>query len=454
MTGPPVDPLADYHPNWKQQSQSGDPLAGYHPDWKQGAPPGNDIHAQYRSGALQKRMSDANARDAANLADAQADDVTAPAVFGGTLANAIKYVPGAEAFTAGVHSLINRQPYRKSLEDVQTAEGMIPKGLRVPLNLAGGVAAQMAVPGSPTVAAGRFGVAQGLLQSNPDATVANRVNDAGKDALLNMATSKAVQGLTTGVRALASKAPEAVQGDLKDITSAASNQNYPVSRQAGNLATVPAVAQQKLANALNDPQIKPLVDRLRNSPLPNFQNATDSDLAHEAYTMLTEHHEAIANKIAQKGEYNPLLALDAKEIEFAKGKLRDALNDVTGGQFEKAVTEHQANASAKTAFDEAYNATPKIANNRLIGAKKLQQQTSGGLQDKLAAMSQGQAQGAQQGILAGLKESLNPTLNPLTGFGVGAQLNRIQPALDAADRQAGLSDIPDFLRRLGVAARP
>ncbi len=111
----------------------------------------------------------------------------------GGIASLVKDIPGAEAAQAGVRSLVRGQPYRTALEDIQGAEESAPASVSLFNRAAGGSIAALATPGAPALQAARFGILSGLGQSNPDATVKNRLDDAAVRGAIGAATAGLVQ---------------------------------------------------------------------------------------------------------------------------------------------------------------------------------------------------------------------------------------------------------------------
>src|SRR5215471_13157031 len=116
MTGPQVDPLADYSPDWRQTGQ--DPLAGYHPGWKGGTPPDpTGIHAKFKSGQLQKEQDAAIARDEAAAAPSLGEKAAGAIMsLGGAKGSAL------EALQAHARALVRGIPYPQALQEIQDAK--------------------------------------------------------------------------------------------------------------------------------------------------------------------------------------------------------------------------------------------------------------------------------------------------------------------------------------------
>lgn len=98
--------------------------------------------------------------------------------FGGNVANLVRDVPGGEAFTAGVHSVLSRQPYAQSFKDVRSAEDATPGLVRWPSRIAGGAASVAALPGGAVLKGARYGILDALGQADPEADVKERLHDA------------------------------------------------------------------------------------------------------------------------------------------------------------------------------------------------------------------------------------------------------------------------------------
>lgn len=137
---------------------------------------GNDIHAEYASGRLAKRMQRENTND---KEAADAEQITPMEAAGGTLVNLIRDVPGGEAFTTGAHALLHLQSYPKSFQAVRGAEESIPAAVRIPARLTGAAATYRLLPGSNMAKGAISGALSGFTDADPEADRSQEVVERG-----------------------------------------------------------------------------------------------------------------------------------------------------------------------------------------------------------------------------------------------------------------------------------
>lgn len=112
----------------------------------------------------------------------------------------VKHLPdGANGIANGIASVMGSPAYRTSRDEIRGAEDAAPKILTIPARIAGGALAAATIPGGPALQGARFGILQGLAQSDPDVGLKDRLHDA--------AVGGAVGGATGGIANNASRIP-------------------------------------------------------------------------------------------------------------------------------------------------------------------------------------------------------------------------------------------------------
>ena len=209
---------------------------------------------------------------------------------------------------AGVRSLVQRQPYRDALSDIQTAEKSVPGAIRVPTQLAGGALAAMALPGSAAMQGARYGILSALGSSNPDASLSDRLHGAVKEGVIGGIAGKAGDMLLTGARAAAAPAADEASVAMRNARRATDTQNY------GQVGQEQAAASQQLGPsavtaALGHPGATAVTDLVRQSP--KFAQADELSVARKVYQVLGKQERALNAKM-NGPDYQPdmELALD------------------------------------------------------------------------------------------------------------------------------------------------
>lgn len=130
-------------------------------------PAPHDIHSEYASGRLGRKLARENQNDA-EMADAESQPTYAQKALGG-IASLAKDIPGAEAAQAGMRAMLRRQPYREALSDIRSAEDAAPTAVRTFNRIAGAAPAYMLVPGSNMTKGAIIGALQGFTDADPEA---------------------------------------------------------------------------------------------------------------------------------------------------------------------------------------------------------------------------------------------------------------------------------------------
>lgn len=148
------------------------------------ADPNAQLHADYESGALQRRTARLNQND---VEEADAVPVSIPEAFArsyaATGASFLKDIPGAEAAQAGARSVVRGQSYEDALKDIRGNEDIMPAGTRIPARLAGAAisvgAAAPFIPAGALASGAIVGGAHGLAEADPVSPIQRAYDTAG-----------------------------------------------------------------------------------------------------------------------------------------------------------------------------------------------------------------------------------------------------------------------------------
>lgn len=178
------DPVADYLAAVKPTSAASNPVDDYLSSLKGAKPAGHDYHAEFASGALDKRMQGANARDAASLAE---DPTEHDPGVAGSIADATQGMPGVGALQSAARSGVSKIPvvgrkiigkpesYREAYQNIKGATDKVPMSAKIIGRMATGAPAMAALPGSGMLSGAVFGGADQALDANPDKGLGSRV---------------------------------------------------------------------------------------------------------------------------------------------------------------------------------------------------------------------------------------------------------------------------------------
>lgn len=375
-----------------------------------------------------------------------ADPSYAQQALGG-IASLAHNIPGAEAVQAGVRSVARGQPYTEALSDIRGAENSANPWVRRYNNLAGGTVAALATPGKTAFQQGAaYGGAEGLLSADPQSAKARVVN-AAKDAAITGVGGKLLGELApNAARVIAAKTlgktALARTGAMETADAAA----YGKAASEGVGTTDPAVTA-----TLNHPTVKPYAAEIRNSPV--FQGADDATVLREAYKLMTEKQQTLAQRVINSSDYKAGSQLEKTEIQQGKRQLLDAADNVMPS-FRPAVYGHATAKGELDAFRQASDATNRIVRGANVAGRKLAQNSPEAFNASIVKMKQDEAKAALEGVLGRLKGRTGMNANPLKLFGVPKSVsgvNKMAPYINALDQQAG--NTGGTLRRaLGVSA--
>lgn len=196
---PVQDPVADYLK--AKQAAATDPVSDYLASKGQ-----HDYHAEYASGALAKRMTGANARDAANVADEGASQPGYLERAATHVLNTAQGAPGVEAFEAGAGALgskLTKAPmtYRQSLSSLRGSTANIGGKTSFAEHMAGALPVMAMLPANPAVSGAIVGGADQALSANPDESLAMRGAKTAGGAAVGAIAGKALDKGVTLARA-------------------------------------------------------------------------------------------------------------------------------------------------------------------------------------------------------------------------------------------------------------
>lgn len=155
---------------------------------EQQGPPKHDFHAEYRSGALAKRMGRENANDQETAA--AADGETQPGIAG-SLADATQAIPGVGAVQAGARALVRGQSYRDAYNDIKGQTDKVPASAKIVGRVAAGIPAMAAIPGGGMLSGAIYGGADQALDANPDKGIGGRAASGAAGAVAGGLLGKA-----------------------------------------------------------------------------------------------------------------------------------------------------------------------------------------------------------------------------------------------------------------------
>lgn len=361
----------------------------------------------------------------------------------GGVASLARNIPGAEAAQAGVRALVRGQPYTEALSDIRGAENSANPWVRRYNSLAGGAVAAAAAPtgtftnplgtgGSIALQGARYGAAEGLLSADP-MSGQDRLIHAGKDAAVTAAAGKllgefapnvfrALRARTLGTTALG----KATQMEAADALA------YGKAAAEGVGLTHPQVTA-----ALSHPTVAPYANEIRTSPI--FKGADDATILREAYKLMTEKQQTLAQRVINSSDYKAGSALEKAEISQGKRQLLDAADNIMPS-LRPAVYGHATAKGELDAFRTAADATGRITRGASVAGRKLGQNSPEAFEKSIHLMSEQEAKSGLEGALGQLKNKVALSVNPLKGFGIpkaASSVNRMAPYLEALDQQAG-----------------
>lgn len=417
---------------------------------KLGAPPSaapaHNVHAEYRSGQLARRMAAENGQDEAESGGNAASRAL------GTVAAFLR-VPGMEAVQAGASALANNIPYTQARNEIRDAESSAPAYTRIPAEIAGGVLATSVLPASlsPAMQGAVYGAASGALQSDPNAGIGKRTGDAAIGGAVGAVTGKVGENVSNAVRSLAAKRLSTQQGVLNAVRQQIDARNYGTAAMEGwlNGGTSPAVQA-----ALAAPDIAPYADIVRQSR--TMGGADDATILREAYKLMSERQGSLGTRILNADDFKAGSSLEQQDLTAAKGVLRNAAEaqpDPLMPSFGNAIDEHAAVKSLESANKSGSRITRALMSGKQGVEKNLlnvEKSPDAFISSAVPNMTPDEASSALSGVFGRTKDYLNGSANPLTGFGVLPSLanaGKISPLVRALDQRTGGSPLGVSLLR-------
>lgn len=250
MTGPPIDPLADYDPHWRTK-QSADPLAGYHPGW--------------REAAKEPDVQDSGYLDRLST----------------HVLNAAQGLPGVGAVEAGagvIGSQVGRlfggkgMSYPESYATLKEMTGRVGDKTSRGERALGAIATAPFLPANPALAGGLYGALGEVADANPDRGAASRGGGALVAGALGAATGGVLGRWTTAARAVGATNAATNVIDREATRGANAAPRY-ATAEAEGVANGTRTAQ--VASETSQPDNAAIIARLRETR--EFRNLADDD---------------------------------------------------------------------------------------------------------------------------------------------------------------------------------
>lgn len=452
MTGPS---LYDQYVASQKPVSSGSLYDQYIAAKSAGAPQttADKLHAQYKAGTLGGRMARENANDA-DQADAETPDYGTQ-VMGG-IASLGRDIPGMEAVQSAARAFGKRESYSTARDELRNAEADAPSVVRNYNRIAGSVVAGAALPSqiggktlTPAMQAALFGGAGGLAQSDPNASIGDRLKAGGIGAAVGGIVGKAGEGMSNVVRALSTKTLGSQALAQKAAMETADAQNYGAAATEGAASGGTSPAIQK---ALAEPDIAPYVDVVKQSR--TLQGADDATVLREAYKLMSERQGLLNNRIINTSDFKAGTQLENKDIGAAKGALQQAAAP-TMPSFDTAVSTHADLAGQQDAMRQGADAAQRAISGAQVAGKKLELNSPEAFLAAIKQMSPEDARAALQGVMGRTRGMLSMSKNPLTGFGTmnGLGSSPVAPFIRTLDQQGGGAPMMSDLVRAYFAAQ-
>lgn len=248
--------------------------------------------------------------------DAKPDDEPSYAsqALGG-IASLARDIPGAEAAQSAVRAVVRRQPYAQARNDIRGAEESAPSVVRNANRFVGGTIAALATPGASGALQGaRYGVLNGLLSSDPNKGVKDRIDDAGVQMAAGAVGGKLADVGTTAVRGVLAKSLGTQAIERKAAMTAADEEAYGLAEREARGKLSP----KALADALNAKDVAPYAKEIRQSR--TFAGADDATTLREAYKLMSERQGLLAGRI-RSNDFKAGTSLEQKDLSLAKQEL-------------------------------------------------------------------------------------------------------------------------------------
>lgn len=257
-------------------------------------------------------------------------------VIGGALAanaaNLAQGIPGMEAAEAGISSLVNRQPYQKTLQQIREATGGIPAPLRVGERIAGALPLAASLPMSNALQAAGSGAGLGAADvlGSADPLSDYSIGERSRDALIAGGLGGVLGGAMYGAGKLAQKGRELYR-TTKAVKEAPTLGARAVATTK-NLTKTDAenfgkVAQEAEATPTT-PGVQDVLQRPKVAKYASQSSGNDTQKAIDAYQLMSAERTDIRNKANVSGWTKKLRARD-HTLQQEQAAIKEALGSTS-----------------------------------------------------------------------------------------------------------------------------
>lgn len=352
---------------------------------------------------------------------------------------------------AGVRAVVKNQPYREALSDIEGAQASNPIASGAN-RFVGNTVGMLSLPGSLAAQGAAYGVAEGLTDPNPDASLKDRAWSGTWRGALGGALGKVASTASTASRVSRAVPLDEAALAREDAMRAADHINY---GKVGS-GTSPAIQA-----ALQEPDIAPVADMLRNSR--QFRSADDATILQESYKHLSEAQGSATQRItnAPDNAFRAGSRFENREIGLAKeqllqagetpGPLGAARTPPITPQLRPAIESHAAARGEQDAAYRAARSAKNIIRDQPGNLKKLTTESPAAFRRSIPSMSEGEATEATQALLGASKGNLyKASINPAKAVRGVARTTRLGSVLEQLDQAAMPNDVLGALRARGL----
>lgn len=401
---------------------------------------GHDYHSEFASGALNKRMQGANARDVASASEGDAaTNAGAGSGLATHLLNAAQGIPGMHALEAGAGALgsqLTSHPmgYKESYNTLSDATGKIGGKTAALERVGGSLLAAPLLPANPVAAGAILGGADQALSADPGQSVGGRAARTVLGAGAGAALGRVADVGTTGIRALFSQRSEAniLARQLAQSESATRLYSKAMQQGQGNLGT--AALQRFMAQ----PDIAEIVGELQQTRPFQGVHPESPEMFDAVYKTLSDRMQTVKKGLESVRPNKPNIGrFAAKDIRMAQ---EDALDAASGGAslpgpmpaYRTAVNDFATRERGIEGVQRGQDALRTSIGRSITPGRNLDRTTPDAFERWTQGVSAPERQAAQEGVLGATKEDLfkNPVRN-LTGLvpGFGGRAAGHAPSL-------------------------
>lgn len=362
------------------------------------APAPSPLQAEYRSGALSRRMASENANDAAAAAPSLYEKAAAHA------ANVAQGIPGMERLEAYVGQgagALSGHPmsYDESLNSLRSATGQIGGVTRFAEKALGGLPLMAVLPGNPAVSGAVLGGADQALGADNESLGERGVRTVAGAALghvLGSATDHAATALTSQF------APKLGAGmySILDQRAADAAARYQRALSEGQgLTKTPAIEQ-----FLAQPAVQEIVTGLQGMKRFAGMDAHDPHMLDAIYKVLSDQAGTLKTKLGSALAARTSANLGRYSLEDVQGMQKDLLDAMNGPMpsYQTAVHGYADASRDLTAYKQGARQLPRAggaAPEVVRGVKRLSPE---GFARWVAQQPDAAQDAAQEGVLAGV----------------------------------------------------